>query len=202
MAKDRVRADGVDVVHKQLVGLTHVTRVQSLDPQDLRAAMEQPLSSLLFGAPLSGPRCVHALSASLNACLRLAVASLEAGARFGGDSVALRQATLEWGRLITMPPSAHAIKARRAAVLFALHVDDAFAELFVPGNPALMHDLKQRVLPLCTPPFVRGMAQNPDSFVCAVLLLCELWEGECMGMEGAHVHEPAGRLADAGDGKR
>lgn len=197
--KDRMLSKRSDVVHEQSVRLPDVSSVECFNSKDLRRALKHPLRDVIFGAPLTAKRDLKSLNAALNACLRLAVASLEASGRFGGASVALSQASLEWCRLVEMPPTTHTLSAKRAAVLFAMHVDDDFAVLFEPTNPGLVRDLKARALPLCTPAFVRSMGQNPVDYLLAVTLLCELWAGESLGMKGAYVHESAGRLADGSD---
>jgi hypothetical protein len=73
---------------------------------------------------------------------------------------------------------------------------------FAALEPELVADLTERVLPLVVPPFVAGMAQNPDALVVAALTLLDSWPGEEIVREDgeeAHVEVAVGGLGDGGD---
>lgn len=219
--------------------MAHVARVERLDAQHLRArqgggghAMSddvlpraRTLHALLFGASLSarkgaadGADARAALADDLNGCLDEAIGVLAAEV---GKCDALSQATLEWSRVVALPPDARGIAGKRAALLYALFKEPALRARFARAEDAtLVADLTDRVLPLTIPSFVIGMAQRPDALVALVTTLYELWPGERLGIglgppaagdgeegeggegEGggkAHVQEAVGRLDDRGD---
>ena len=73
------------------------------------------------------------------------------------------------------------VACKRAALLFALHHEPLLRAPLPPPSP-LVADLADRVLPLVVPPFVAGMAQNPDALVIAALSLLESFPGESLGL--------------------
>ena len=185
------------------------------------------LRALLFGASLSarkgaaddGAHARAALADDLNGCLDEAIGVLAAEV---GECDALAQATLEWSRVVALPPSARGIAGKCAALLYALYKEPALRARFARAEDAtLVADLADRVLPLTIPSFLIGMAQKPDALVALVTTLYELWPGERLGIglgptpvageaeeggEGeredgaaAHVQEAVGRLDDRGD---
>ena len=180
------------------------------------------LRALLFGASLSarkgaaddGADARAALADDLNGCLDEAIGVLAAEV---GECDALAQATLEWSRVVALPPDARGIAGKHA-----LYKEPALRARFARAEDAtLVADLADRVLPLTIPSFLIGMAQKPDALVALVTTLYELWPGERLGIglgptpvageaeeggEGeredgaaAHVQEAVGRLDDRGD---
>ena len=165
------------------------------------ATRRDHLRALLFGSPLMARERLYpdALGEDLNACLRGVMVIL---AEEVGECDALDQARLEWSRIISLGADYAGLAAKRAALLFALHREEAVRECFVQSDRELLRDLRDRVLPMTIPSFVAGMGQNPDALVALVTLLVELWPDEAMGMEGpeeAHVHEAVGAADDGGD---
>ena len=158
------------------------------------ATRRDHLRALLFGNPLMARERLYPeeLGEELNACLRGVMVIL---AEEVGECDALDQARLEWSRIYA------GLAAKRAALLFALHREEAVRECFVQSDRELMRDLRDRVLPMTIPSFVAGMGQNPDALVALVTLLVELWPDEAMGMEEpeAHVHEAVGAADDGGN---
>ena len=138
------------------------------------------LRTLLFGSPLSNRTDAdpEELAATLDECLRAVMVLLEERV---GLSEALEQTNMEFRRLMRTPVTAGGIAARRAALLFALHQEEAIRAHFARTDPELVKDLAERVLPMTIPSFVAGMAQAPDALVVLVTLLVELWPGEPMG---------------------
>lgn len=165
------------------------------------ATRRDHLRALLFGDPLMARERLYpdALAEDLNACLRGVMVIL---AEEVGECDALDQARLEWSRIISLGADYAGLAAKRAALLFALHREEAVRECFVQSDRELLRDLRDRVLPMTIPSFVAGMGQSPDALVALVTLLVELWPDEAMGMEGpedAHVHEAVGAADDGGD---
>ena len=168
------------------------------------ATRRDQLRALLFGEPLTARERLYPeeLGEELNACLRGVMLIL---AEEVGECDALDQARLEWSRIISMEADYAGLAAKRAALLFALHREEAVRECFVRSDPELLEDLRDRVLPMTIPSFLAGMGQSPDALVALVTLLVELWPDEPMGMEGpeqeeeAHVHEAVGAADDGGD---
>ena len=150
------------------------------------------LKTLLFGDALN-KREAHAieeLGADLDACLRGVMLLVEDEV---GECDALRQAQLEWSRIVDMDPDYAGIACERAALLFALHKEPAVRAEFAHTDRWLVRDLRDRVLPIAIPKFVAGMAQNPSSLVALVGTLCELWPGEALGVGlGGGVNEEEG----------
>ena len=172
-----------------------------------RHSPRDQLRGLLFGKPLLTRERLNPedLGDDLDACLRGVMLILTEEV---GECDALDQARLEWNRIVEMEPDTAGLAAKRAALLFALHREDAVRASFVHSDPELIRDLRTRVLPMTIPSFVAGMGQNPDALVALVTMLCEMWPGEAMGMETlrerdwdlggrAHVHKAIG-AADNG----
>ena len=157
------------------------------------------LRGLLFGSAVTehDDEDQRTLALELDACLRGVMLLVEEQI---GRCDALEQAKLEWGRVVSMEASYAGIAAKRAALLFALHREDAVRREFAETDAELIRDLEERVLPLTIPSFVAGMGQNPEALVVLVATLCELWPGEPMGME-THMHEAVGAADDGGDGE-
>ena len=168
------------------------------------ATRRDQLRALLFGAPLTARERLYPeeLGAELDACLRGVMIIL---AEEVGECDALDQARLEWNRIIDLEPDHAGLAAKRAALLFALHREEAVRECFAQSDPELLEDLRRRVLPMTIPSFVAGMGQSPDALVALVTMLVEMWPDEDMGMEGpeqeedAHMHEAAGAGDNGGD---
>ena len=162
------------------------------------------LSTLLRGAPLSDRPEPEAALEVLNDVLRLALATLESelGHLDTTAGAALAQTRIEWASVIAMPFDYAGLACKRAALLFALHHEPLMRVPFAALEPALVADLTERVLPLVVPPFVAGMAQNPDALVVAALTLLDSWPGEEIVREDgeeAHVEVAVGGLGDGGD---
>ena len=154
------------------------------------ATRRDQLRALLFGEPLTARERLYPeeLGEELNACLRGVMLIL---AEEVGECDALDQARLEWSRIISMEADYAGLAAKRAALLFALHREEAVRECFVRSDPELLEDLRDRVLPMTIPSFLAGMGQSPDALVALVTLLVEL-PGEALGGLGGGVNEEEG----------
>ncbi|MAT10391.1 MAG: hypothetical protein CMM02_05210 [Rhodopirellula sp.] len=166
------------------MGVSNVPRVQSVDGEQLYTGMK--LSEMLKGAPLTKrpeadpEAALHALNAALTRALETLEA--EMGMLDATAGAALEQTKIEWQAIIDMPLDYAGIACKRAALLFALHHEPLLRAPFATAEPALVADLADRVLPLVVPPFVAGMAQNPDALVIAALSLLESFPGESLGL--------------------
>ena len=97
-----------------------------------------------------------------------------------GDDEAAENAKHEYAKITRMERNMVGLWSRRAAVLFALSRDAEVADhLNDDDNTAV--DLRDRVLPLITPLFVRHLCQRPDHYVVSALVLSEMWRGERLG---------------------
>ena len=115
----------------------------------------------------------------------------------------LDQLALEWSRVIALPATYAGLVAKRGAVLFAFSRDPHLMELWRDTDGPLIDTLRDWVLPMAVPPFVKGMAQRPAQLGALVAVLVELWGDDPPGC-GAHstihiplgpfVHEPAPAL--------
>lgn len=171
------------MLHEQPVRLAHVLCVQSVHAQYLRTRTRGmlPLSTLLFGQPLSqrenGEASVASLGRSLDRILQGVVELL--GSETGATE-AFEQARVEWGHIIASDYNFAGIAARRAALLFALHTLEPVRVHFAKLEPELVADLERRVLPATMPAFVAGMAQRPEALVVMCSTLTSMWK-EDMG---------------------
>lgn len=192
------------------------------------------LRVLLFGTPLSARKAAAddggadaadadaSLTDDLNGCLHEAIGVLAAEV---GECDALKQAQLEWSRVVALPPSARGVAGKRAALLYALYKTPKLRARFARAeDAALVADLADRVLPLTIPSFVIGMGQKPDALVALVTTLVELWPEEHLGLglappaadegeeegggereegegEAAHVEKAVGCLHERSDGE-
>lgn len=143
----------------------------------------QPLSTLLFGQPLSqrgedNAAEVAALGRSLDRVLRGVIDLL--GRETGEGTEAFAQAKMEWENVLASEHDYAGIAARRAALLFALHALAPVRAHFAKREPALVADLEARVLPATIPPFLGGMAQRPEGLVVMASTLTSMWR-EDMG---------------------
>ena len=114
----------------------------------------QPLSTLLFGQPLSqrgedNAAEVAALGRSLDRVLRGVIDLL--GRETGEDTEAFAQARMEWENVLASEHDYAGIAARRAALLFALHTLAPVRDHFAADEPLLVADLQKRVLPTTIP---------------------------------------------------
>lgn len=143
----------------------------------------QPLSTLLFGQPLTtrgedNEAEVAALGRSLDRVLGGVLDLL--GRETGEGTEAYAQARREWGLLIGAEYNYAGIAARRAALLFALHALEPVRTHFAKREPELVADLEARVLPATIPSFLSGMAQRPEALVVMCSTLTSMWH-ENMG---------------------
>lgn len=199
--------------HEKSVRVTHVARVERVGRDHLRrversgalgvgrvrdrCAMafvgngaEWTLGQMLFGKPLSarGEGDAQELCDALNRGLQIAMEVLSWEV---GPCDALEQARLEWNRVVQMPATLAGISAKRAALLFAMHRIPALEAAFALNEPALVQDLRTRVLPIAIPSFVAGMGQCPEQLMLLVTTLTQLWPNEPMGI-GVGAEERAG----------
>jgi len=173
------------------VRLAHVLGVHRVHAQDLRTRTRthsrmQPLSTLLFGQPLSqrgedNAAEVAALGRSLDRVLRGAIDLL--GRETGEGTEAFAQAKMEWENVLASEHDYAGIAARRAALLFALHTLEPVRTHFAKCEPVLVRDLEARVLPAAVPSFLSGMAQRPEALVVLCSTLTSMWKEE-MGENG------------------
>jgi hypothetical protein len=146
----------------------------------------QPLSTLLFGQPLSqrgedNAAEVAALGRSLDRVLRGVIDLL--GRETGEGTEAFAQAKMEWENVLASEHDYAGIAARRAALLFALHALEPVRAHFARREPTLVADLEARVLPATVPSFLGGMAQRPEALVVMCSTLTSMWKEE-MGERG------------------
>ena len=156
------------------------------------------LRTLLFGDALhrrESESCIAELGADLDACLRGVMVLVKEEV---GDCDALRQAQLEWERVVDLEPDYVGIACKRAALLFALHREPGVRDEFAHTDPWLVRDLAERVLPIAIPKFLAGMAQCPESLVVLVATLCELWPNEPMNVS-VHMEKAIAPAGDGGD---
>ena len=142
----------------------------------------QPLSTLLFGKPLTtrgedSDAEVVALGRSLD---RILGGVMDLLGRETGETEAYAQAKREWGHLLGAEYNYAGIAARRAALLFALHALEPVRTHFARREPELVSDLETRVLPATIPSFLSGMAQRPEALVVMCSTLTSMWR-ENMG---------------------
>ena len=145
----------------------------------------QPLSTLLFGKPLTtrgedNEAEVAALGRSLD---RVLGGVLDLLGRETGETEAYAQAKREWGIILGSEYDYAGIAARRAALLFALHALAPVRTHFAKREPELVADLEARVLPATIPSFLSGMAQRPEALVVMCSTLTSMWKEE-MGENG------------------
>ena len=165
------------MVDEEVVGLSHVLRVQCVHAQYLRTrrAGMLPLSTLLFGQPLTqredGCGIAH-LGWLLDRVLQGVLNLLQHDT---GDTDAFRQANREWEIVLASDYDYAGIAARRAALLYALHALEPVRIYFARKEPELVADLERRVLPATIPPFLSGMAQRPECLVVLCSTLCSMW---------------------------
>jgi hypothetical protein len=143
----------------------------------------QPLSTLLFGQPLTQRRDdndaeVAELGRALDRILRGVIDLL--GRETGEGTEAHAQAKMEWECLLASEHDYAGIAARRAALLFALHTLAPVRAHFAEREPELVADLETRVLPATVPSFLSGMAQRPEGLVVMASTLTSMWK-ENMG---------------------
>ena len=89
------------------------------------------------------------------------------------------QAQLEVRHVLAMEHTPDALSCRRAALLFAMGREPEVAAQF--GEGAFVKELRNRVLPITLPRFLRHSCQAPDTFVTLTMVLAEMWEGEALG---------------------
>ena len=142
-----------------------------------------PLSTLLFGQPLTANRDERAI-AHLGWLLdRVLRGVLELLRHDTGNTEGYQQARREWEIVLASDYDYAGIAARRAALLFALHTLEPVRIYFARKEPELVADLQKRVLPATIPSFLSGMAQRPEGLVVLCSMLSSMWR-EDMG-EGA-----------------
>ncbi len=182
------------MVAQKSVRVPHVARVQRVHAEHLRTRarrMTFTLRELLFGKPLSdrGEGDVAELDEELSACMHgvqdLFLTEV-------GEGEALQQAVLEWGRVSEHGASFQSIAAKRAALLFALHVFAEVRDHFRATDAELVADLEGRVLPLLMPRFVAELGQTPEALVVCTSLLVQLWSDVRPGADSRHAGAGAG----------
>ena len=152
------------------------------------------LSTLLFGKPLTQREQADELTrvgAELDRVLRAVVELL---GRETGPSQSYDQAALEWGRIIDSRHDYQGIAARRAMLIFALHILPPVRHHFAKAEPELVADLEKRVLPCVVPAFLSSMAQRPEGLVVMTSTLTGMWK-ESMGEDG-HVAGSGGGVGE------
>lgn len=109
------------------------------------------------------------------------------------DPADLRAADADFQRLRRLP-WAHIdnLVCKRAFVLFAMHMEPEVAAHFAAGpSSAMACDLRDRVLPVLVPMFVRDMCQRPDVFVRMASVLHHMWGGEDLTAVDGSTWHPA-----------
>ena len=142
-----------------------------------------PLSTLLFGQPLTANRDERAIAHLGWSLDRVLQGVLELLRHDTGNTEGYQQARREWGIVLASDYDYAGIAARRAALLFALHTLEPVRIYFARKEPELVADLERRVLPATIPSFLSGMAQRPEGLVVLCSMLSSMWR-EDMG-EGA-----------------
>ena len=92
----------------------------------------------------------------------------------------------------------------RAAILFAMHMEPevghAFANADGGSGRRFVRRMRDRVLPLLVPHYVKEMYQYPDWFVLTACALCEMWGGEKWLWDETHRNTAVGHDGDRADG--
>jgi hypothetical protein len=135
------------------------------------------LHDLLFGRPLCDRENWQKLSDSTTINKMIDELIVFLGEEHSNTSRAFVQANRELRLVQELPiDSAIALTSRRAVILFAIWREPQYRRRFTrPADRALVLDLAERVLPLVGPPYVKGIAQRPDSFVAACSTMYALW---------------------------
>ena len=141
------------------------------------------LSTMLFGEPLTQRERGDGLTRAGTELDRVLRAVVQLLGRETGPSQSYDQAALEWGRIIESPYDYQGIAARRAGLIFALHMLPPVRQHFAKAEPELVADLEKRVLPCVVPAFLSGMAQRPEGLVVMTSTLTSMWK-ESMGEDG------------------
>ena len=183
------------------------------DSQPMTCAQEAnapgTLRRLLLGEPIMtrDARTQALLALDLNAVLEGIVNFVRAKlATLAGE--VFDQLALEWSRVIALPATYAGLVAKRGAVLFAFSRDPHLMELWRATDGPLIDTLREWVLPMAVPPFVKGMGQRPAQLGALVAVLVELWGDDPPGCGarstihiplGPFVHEPAPALCPHAD---
>ena len=135
------------------------------------------LKRLLMGDPLSERDAwrLLALGDELNVLLRGVLKHARA-ALDACTPEAFEQLTLEWNRIISLPADYAGLVSKRGALMFALWREPVLLEAWRDTDGELVDALRDWILPLVMPPFVRGMAQRPDRLGLMIATLADMWE--------------------------
>ena len=147
------------------------------------------LRRLLMGDPLTDrdARRMRELGRELNALLEAVIVQ----ARHALDSCtpeAFDQLTLEWRRIIALKADYAGLVSKRGAFLFAAWREPTILEHWRATDAELIDDLREWILPLVVPAFVKGMAQQPARLGVMVSVLAHMWEEPRAMRERRHAH--------------
>lgn len=147
------------------------------------------LRRLLMGDPLTDrdARRMRELGRELNALLEAVIVQ----ARHALDSCtpeAFDQLTLEWRRIIALKADYAGLVSKRGAFLFAAWREPTILEHWRATDAELIDDLREWILPLVVPAFVKGMAQQPARLGVMVSVLAQMWEEPRAMRERRHAH--------------
>lgn len=166
-------------------------------PSSAHRTAPSTLRRLLMGDPLTDrdAKRMRQLGRELNALLEAVIVQ----ARHALESCtpeAFDQLALEWRRIIALKADYAGLVSKRGAFLFAAWREPTILEHWRATDGELIDDLREWILPLVVPAFVRGMAQQPARLGVMVAVLAEMWEQPRAMRELGDAHaESRARLA-------
>lgn len=180
---------------------THAARPS--DEEAERLLRERDLRLIVHGSPNVAEACArltqHLLA--LDALIRSAYGVAGYGA--------IDTASEHIRSIASMAHSGHGLCARRAMLLFAIHVESEVRSYFQQASEAsasLVDDLHVRVLPSLLPWHISGLCQNPQFLCNQVSILVAMWSGEpiyhgafSLSLDELAACEPDGGAADDAD---
>ena len=142
------------------------------------------LRTLLLGpSPAHGPQAASAALDALNAVIAALILLVERV--YPADPDELGCALDDFRYVHSLDGRTHAALAcKRALVLIAIHMEPEVCAHFLAQsgkNAAFAADLRDRILPMLMPPYLRSLCQYPDNFVQMAVVLHEMWTGEDLG---------------------